>query len=865
MVTGTRSKCGRCSWLSAFAVVALFAWALAPAAFAQSCGEVAPNLSILDCNGDGVDDGAVIPAECDFEMCRYLWDGFPKSAGGFPDSFWENQLMDGLDYYADGHAWSNPSDSAKITTYGCEGGLADPNNYTLIVEPNASNLQADRHVDSEYFRTVNGELDCGGAVHRLSFLPMIAGIQSTWDWEFVIYDARVRDALASPGENDGVVIRIMFTSTDTDKGAPGYIMVQNPDTGPTYISTGFQLAQYVCYEVEVVLDNRDGTVQLYVGGAPAFDPPLSPLDDDAHRMDYFRVNTSWISSGAGTTTGFRADGFRYCVTGPALEWPDCNGNCVDDAVDLSSGLDTDCDGNGTLDACDEVSHCGCDSTGEGDECLACSHDHNWTFESAEGFVTGSLQCQENWQISPDNKVNSVLIVDSQAPFSGQPGFSGRALKVGPKSSTKKSAARGPRTQDEQPDNPDATGDADMEYWEFNAVVSNIAAGNVLFVVWDECTGTFVHDDSTLEPTCASGTEPTCAMIERGEDNYNTYARFNAGVRFRHSSYPDHPGLLSFLYRSGTTMVWGNSVHQVRADWQENVGKHVLIAIDNANNTMEYYLDEYVSGQIPWQRWILGGTPQQSVSGGDRRVAMVNTDLVTVAYFDNLSYETGSNCDGDSYDDSVYLPGGVYGSASYDVNGNGALDWCEDCNENCVLDTQDISVGTSMDCNLNGIPDECDIDSALPLFDQYGCIPAGGATPSGGWNRYTQQGGGSFDSNSNGIPDECEVAEDCNGNGILDDCEIDCDHANCIIDPEDDQGLLLCGLGFDCQGNGTLDECEDDCNGNLIGDDCDISGGTSTDLNGSGIPDDCEVDCDLNGTPDDMEIAADASLDCDVAG
>ncbi|MCH2134620.1 MAG: PA14 domain-containing protein [Phycisphaerales bacterium] len=62
-----------------------------------------------------------------------------------------------------------------------------------------------------------------------------------------------------------------------------------------------------------------------------------------------------------------------------------------------------------------------------------------------------------------------------------------------------------------------------------------------------------------------------------------------------------------------------------------------------------------------------------------------------------------------------------------------------------------------------------------------------------------------DCNVNGIPDECDIADggadsDCNGNGVPDSCEIDAD---------------------DCNGNGLPDECDPDCNGDGIPDDCQV--------------------------------------------
>ena len=83
---------------------------------------------------------------------------------------------------------------------------------------------------------------------------------------------------------------------------------------------------------------------------------------------------------------------------------------------------------------------------------------------------------------------------------------------------------------------------------------------------------------------------------------------------------------------------------------------------------------------------------------------------------------------------------------------------------------------------------------------------------------------SLDCNTNGIPDECDIAsgtsKDCNGNAIPDECD------------------LAKGLSQDCNENGILDICETDCNGNGIHDDCDLASGLSTDLDADGVLDEC---------------------------
>lgn len=87
----------------------------------------------------------------------------------------------------------------------------------------------------------------------------------------------------------------------------------------------------------------------------------------------------------------------------------------------------------------------------------------------------------------------------------------------------------------------------------------------------------------------------------------------------------------------------------------------------------------------------------------------------------------------------------------DCNFNGILDECEDCNENGTPDVDDIAAETSLDCDANCVPDECQPDcngnSIADVCDT--------------------RDGNSEDCNANGIPDECEP--DGNGDGVPDSC------------------------------------------------------------------------------------------------
>jgi len=165
----------------------------------------------------------------------------------------------------------------------------------------------------------------------------------------------------------------------------------------------------------------------------------------------------------------------------------------------------------------------------------------------------------------------------------------------------------------------------------------------------------------------------------------------------------------------------------------------------------------------------------------------------------------------------------------------------DCNNNGVIDTQEIANAPGLDCDQNGFIDECELAVGIGdcnlngIFDACECLdPRSGVQ----------------DCNGNLIPDLCEPLPDCDSDGLPDECEIDCDSNGT---PDD------CEVITDCNLNGTPDDCEEDCNENGKPDDCDIADLTSQDCNTNSIPDECDLangtpDCDNNDIPDSCEIA-----------
>jgi len=154
---------------------------------------------------------------------------------------------------------------------------------------------------------------------------------------------------------------------------------------------------------------------------------------------------------------------------------------------------------------------------------------------------------------------------------------------------------------------------------------------------------------------------------------------------------------------------------------------------------------------------------------------------------------------------------------------------------------------SPDCNLNGVPDICDVQDGISL-----------------------------DCNLDGVPDECQT--DCDGDGIPDDCEIEMGTAlDCNLDGYPDDCAIANGIAADCDLDGVLDQCEidagieSDCDQSGVIDSCEIASGAAADCNGNGQVDSCDIesgvdqDCDLNGILDSCQITSGSATDCDLDG
>ncbi|MBL9120059.1 MAG: hypothetical protein JNL80_09120 [Phycisphaerae bacterium] len=181
----------------------------------------------------------------------------------------------------------------------------------------------------------------------------------------------------------------------------------------------------------------------------------------------------------------------------------------------------------------------------------------------------------------------------------------------------------------------------------------------------------------------------------------------------------------------------------------------------------------------------------------------------------------------------------------------------DCNANGLLDQCEIAEGYAEDCNLDGIPDSCQETDA-------------DCNANGAWDACDIASGAAVDCNANGVPDSCDIGAtgegDCNGNGQFDACEI----ANGTEEDCDDNGVpdacdVKSGRALDCNGNGLPDSCDiasgtPDCNKNGVPDSCDIGAGTASDINNNGVPDECEgLECPGDLTGDHLVNGADLAV------
>ena len=480
---------------------------------------------------------------------------------------------------------------------------------------------------------------------------------------------------------------------------------------------------------------------------------------------------------------------------------DCNNNWIDDALEIAGGTAYDTNTNGIIDACEAT-------------------DPSETFEA---FDVGTNAIGRN---NPDSLGWTEFRSVSEIATGGSFG-SGKFVKVkGNDDSNGLTLLLGPRVN---------VADADIENWSWKMRSTGTDFGELYVEIVDMCVdgpaqsgdgqyiflGDFIDAANTGLNWVTNHVDGLGVELNSGEVLMRMLADDGASGfnrQYENILSPSQtvvPGNLTTAAGYAAGIRVNNVRGATTAFWHSD--QTTLFDRDLANNTLLHSIASKTETQGTHTVQTLSNIPM----GGDRQIVIrtdgdFGTGQATEFWFDNINYTVDVDCDNDGTPDDEEIARRAYYGLDVDLNDDGIPDWCQDCNNDCNFNVStgvassasclDPAEAVGNDCNGNGIPDDCDIDPALPYEAMYTSACFGGPWGSSISCFFSRAGGGSCDLNANGVPDECDA-------------------------------------GFvDCNGNGCIDSSE-------------VALGSSADVNLNNIPDECELDCNINGVPDDADIAA----------
>ncbi len=202
--------------------------------------------------------------------------------------------------------------------------------------------------------------------------------------------------------------------------------------------------------------------------------------------------------------------------------------------------------------------------------------------------------------------------------------------------------------------------------------------------------------------------------------------------------PDFTGLLHGRIDANVDFDWGEANPWPGFDDAFSVRWTGLVRTLGVSGYYTFYANTddgvrlWVNGQLIIDQWVVQSATESS---GTSMLDGYHDYTIVMEYFDDggpavaqLRWEPpglpkglipagnllpGRDCNLNGVPDDCDIGAGV----SQDANTNGVPDECEmmDCNTNGVADAIDIAEGTSADCNGNGVPDECEMVTSGVLY------------------------------------------------------------------------------------------------------------------------------------------------------
>ena len=417
-------------------------------------------------------------------------------------------------------------------------------------------------------------------------------------------------------------------------------------------------------------------------------------------------------------TDVDGDGF------PDSCYADCNGNGINDLVEIDQGVVEDCNGNCSPDECDGYPK---DIAGY------------WRFEGDDGLVVDSGPSSLFGTLS--DAVRQFDVDRRLIPQTGEENRTSIALR------------------DDIITVPDPNGllqfpleSFTIEAWVRLDTLSNSTDGNGQrqYILQKKPLASY---DSELGYAfmAQSGNIAEATQFNFGKANSisgrELVLRFGLG---QGGGSSNSWAMTSFLEINDT-------------DWH-----YVSVSWDEESSSARFVLDDMVDTIVAYPFSRAAGNGALRVGGHSNNSGLINqvlkgsVDELRISrgvkpYPRLLSRFGAIDCNGNGQLDRCDIRDGI----SADLDNNFIPDECEDCNQNGYPDEYEVFIGMSPDCNENSLPDECDVADGIGDCDGNG-VPDDCQIPE-------------EDCNFNGIVDSCDIAdgtvEDCQSDGIPDDCQL----------------------------------------------------------------------------------------------